>query len=319
MMNLDRQIAEALEWQRQHPGPVFADDELPQSRLTYDAAAAVLDPDPPAMASITDLSIPGSTDAIPARIFTPQGLSDASALLVWLHGGGWIQGSLASHDAAFRRVADASGVRVLGLEYPLAPEHPFPSGLDAVEDSLRWIHDHAADLEVDLSKLGLGGDSAGANLALIAGLELARDGVAPAFQVLLYPCLGPELKTDSLHELSEGYGLTAKQMEQCYRLYLPTGQSHADPRVSPLLTPDLHEAPRTILVVAGFDPLRDEGLALSGLLESSGVEVTLIDESSLIHGFVRMSGIADAALRAIESLGRAIAATVTEKDAATHG
>jgi acetyl esterase len=108
-------------------------------------------------------------------------------------------------------------------------------------------------------------------------------------------------------------------MEQSYRLYLPTGQSHADPRVSPLLTPDLHEAPRTILVVAGFDPLRDEGLALSGLLESSGVEVTLIDESSLIHGFVRMSGIADAALRAIESLGRAIAATVTEKDAATHG
>ena len=312
MMKIDGQIAEALEWQRQHPGPASDDADLTASRLAYDAAAGLLDPNPPEMASITDLTVDGSLGPLRARMFTPLVIAQEMGLIVWLHGGGWIQGSLASHDAAFRRLASASGIRVLGLEYSLAPEHQFPAGLDDVEVALRWIHDHAADLDLDLAKLCLGGDSAGANLALIAGMELARDHLAPAIQILLYPCLGPEIKTDSLHELADGYGLTAKQMEQCYRLYLPQGQSHADPRVSPLLTPDLHEAPRTILAVAGFDPLRDEGLALSGLLESSGVEVTLIDESSLIHGFVRMSGVAEAARLAIENIGRVIASTLLE-------
>jgi acetyl esterase len=305
-LKIDEQIAQLLELQAQGPVPSLELDGLEGMRAAYDAAGGALDPEPPAMAEVDELLIPAGEVPMPARMFTPTTLDDEPALIVWLHGGGWFQGSLVSHDSAYRRLAHASGVRVLGLQYPLAPEHPFPAALEAVESSLRWLHDQAEKLVLDTERLCLGGDSAGANLALVAGMELAREGCAPGLQVLLYPCLGPQLKTDSLHELAEGYGLTAKQMEQCYSLYLAEGQSHADPRVSPLLTPDLHEAPPTILAVAGFDPLRDEGLALSGLLESSGVAVTLFDEASLIHGFVRMCGVAEAARLAVDRIGAAV-------------
>ncbi len=306
-MELDQEIARALSLSASQDVPRLRDIPLDVARSEYDSSASLLDPDPPVVESIADIEVPGAAGMLGARLITPTDADASSGLVIWFHGGGWAQGGLTSHEPALRRLAAASGQRFLAVDYRLAPEHPFPAGLDDAEAVLSWCLSDASGLGSSPGSVAVGGDSAGATLALVAAFECARDGFRPAFQVLCYPSLGPDLKTDSLHDFAEGYGLTGDDMSYLYGLYLPKGQSHADPRVSPLLTPDLHEAPPAIIAVAGFDPLRDEGLALAGLLEGSGVEVDLFDESSLNHGFIRMGGVA-AARSAIERLGSAVSA-----------
>ena len=225
--------------------------------------------------------------------------------MLWLHGGGWIQGGIESHDGILRHLTEASATRFVAVEYRLAPEHRFPAALNDAEAALAWVLEHAGELGADAERVVAGGDSAGATLALVAALECGREGARLAGQVLCYPALGPELKTASLHDFDHGYGLSGDDMAYFYEQYLAPSQNHADPRVSPLLTADLHEAPPTILTVAGFDPLRDEGMALAGLLEGSGVRVELLDEPSLIHGYLCLGGL-PAGEAAIERLGEAI-------------
>jgi acetyl esterase len=305
MRELDDDVAALLAWQAENPGPSIAVDGLAASRAAYDAAAALLDPDAPDVDEVAEVELAGAAGPLLGLLVTPHQVRRPDDLLVWVHGGGWAQGSITSHERAFRRLATVSETRVLGISYRLAPESPFPAQIDDVESIVRSLL--ASTVDVDPRRIALGGDSAGANVVLVAGMELARTGSAPLFQVLLYPCLGPEMKTDSSHDLGEGYGLTTAQMDAFYAMYLGDNPNHADPRISPLLTPDLHDAPPTILTVSGFDPLRDEGLALAGLLEQSGVAVELLDESSLIHGYLRMSGVARACRDAVERVGRAIA------------
>lgn len=306
---LDPQIQAALAWSDAQPGLTLGTDPIAAIRESYDASASVVDADPPTMTSITDLGIPASHGSIPARLFTPEG-SLSTGLVIWLHGGGWFQGSLVSHDPTFRRVAATSTTRLLAVDYRLAPENPFPCGLDDVATALDWVFANTEDLEVDRSKVVIGGDSAGANLALVTALGVAGTDRSPALQVLCYPPLGPTLLTDSLHELGEGYGLTAAEMTFCWETYLGPWPDHADPRVSPLLSGDIGAAPPAIVSVGGFDPLRDEVLAYVGLLEGAGVETTLLMEETLIHGFMRLSGISDAARNAVARVGHSIAATI---------
>jgi acetyl esterase len=303
-VELDRDLAVMLERMQSEARPRQRALPLSESRIAYDEACSVLDPSPPGDVEVEELTVAGAAGGLAAWLLRPQGAGDG--LVVWLHGGGWLQGSLRSHEAALRRLAQACSQAVLAIEYRLAPEHPFPAGLDDAEAALRWALSNAGELGADASRVALGGDSAGATLALVASLECARDVSGAALAVLCYPSLGPELMSESHHDFDHDFGLTADDMAFFYEQYLPAGQSHADPRVSPLLTPDLHHAPPSIVAVAGFDPLRDEGLALAGLLEGSGVEVTLLDEPSMIHGYLRMGGNA-AARSAIERLGAAVA------------
>lgn len=302
-MALDEQVRGILEWVERHPGPAVVDDPIEVVRAAYDASASVVDPNPPAMADVVDLTIDGPRGPIPARLFVPDG-QRSDGLVVWCHGGGWLQGGLVSHDPTFRRLAAASGCRLVAVDYRLAPEHPFPAGLDDTLAALAWVKENAASFGADPELVVLGGDSAGANLALVASLEAGSTRSGPVLQVLCYPPLGPELLTDSLHEFATGYALTAKEMSFCWRTYLPEGIDHADRRISPLLRQDLVVAPPTIIAVAGFDPLRDEGLAFAGLLEGAGVAVDVIAEDTLIHGFMRLGGIVTAAGEAIERIGQ---------------
>jgi len=304
-MELDAEIAASLSWRATLGLPGLRDMTLSEAREGYDQAAAVLDPEEVAVGEVRDLEIAIEGTTRSARLYRPHGVEGEGPLLLWFHGGGWVQGSLRSHDRALRRLTEASGVRVLSVEYRLAPECPFPEGLNDAEALVAWTVAHAHELGALGHNIAVGGDSAGATLALVAALECARAGIRPMAQVLCYPSLGPELMTESHHDFDHDFGLSADDMAYFYELYLPAGQNHADPRVSPLLTPDLHEAPPAIIVVAGFDPLRDEGLAFAGLLEGSGVSVTLLDESSLTHGFLRLGGI-PAARDAIGRLGDAI-------------
>jgi len=261
-----------------------------------------MDPTPPSSVQALELSVPSGDDVVRARLYVPARAEGPSGLVVWFHGGGWVQGSLESHDPGLRRLSASSAARVLAVDYRLAPEHRFPAGLDDAVAAFCWAVAHADQLGADPERIAIGGDSAGATLATVAALECARRAERPCLQVLCYPSLGPELMTESHHDFAEGFGLTADDMAYFYEQYLPAGQNHADPRVSPLLTPDLHEAPAAVVAIAGFDVLRDEGLAYVGLLESSGVDVELLDEPSLVHGFLRQGGM-DAPRRAIERLG----------------
>ncbi len=313
-MALDDQVRAMLDWVATNPGPALGTAPIATIRAAYDASAEVVDPHPPDMAAVSDLAIDGPGGPIPARLFVPEG-SLGSGLVVWCHGGGWLQGGLQSHDPTFRRLAAASGCRLVAVDYRLAPEHPFPAGLEDTLAALAWAKEHASSLGADPSLVVLGGDSAGANLALVASLEAGIMGDGPVLQVLCYPPLGPELLTDSLHEFATGYALTADEMAFCWQAYLPEGIDHADRRISPLLRQDLEVAPPTIIAVAGFDPLRDEGLAFAGLLEGAGVHVEVLAEDTLIHGFMRLGGIITAAKVAIEGIGHRLR---TALDAIEH-
>lgn len=298
-MELDPQVGDLLKFQAGLNLPPLRTVSIPAARAAYDDGAHILDPMPPVEVDVEDFVIPGATGGLGARRFVPP--RARAGTLVWLHGGGWMQGSIESHDAVCRRLAAGSKRTVVAVEYRLAPEHQFPAGLDDAVAAFEWVGEASSGVTA------LGGDSAGATLALVASNLLKDQRVAPAFQVLAYPSLGPDLVTDSMAMFAEGRGLSADDMDYLYSLYLGHEQDRADPRVSPLLTTSLEGTPPALVSVAGFDVLRDEGLAYVGLLRGADVEVELIDEAALIHGYVRMAGVSSTALAAVQRLSCGIA------------
>ena len=225
-------------------------------------------------------------ESIPARLYTPIGLAPGSPLLVFFHGGGWVVGSLDSHDNTCRFLAGSAGARVLSVDYRLAPEHPFPA---AVEDALAAFDHalaHAAELGADPGLVAVGGDSAGGNLAAVVSHQRARSG-GPVFALLFYPVVDLTTRHASRDRYGEGLFLTAKDIAWFEEQYRP---DPADPRVSVLTAEDLTGFPPTYLATAGFDPLRDEGEAFAARLREFGVAVALRRHRDLIHGFVSFLG-----------------------------
>ncbi len=229
--------------------------------------------------STRDLRVAG----LPARLYTPT--DPTSALLVFFHGGGFVYGDLDSHDAPCRFLAVRAGVQVLSVEYRLGPEDPFPAAYDDALAAYQWVVDNAASLGADPTRMAVGGDSAGGNLAAVTAIEAARRGWPLAFQLLVYPVSDSARDTRSLEMFGAGFYLTKEFMELANASYLPPGLDLRDPRVSPLHA-DLPEglAPAYV-VTAGFDPLRDEGEAYARQLVAAGVDVELKRFPDQIHGF----------------------------------
>ena len=244
---------------------------------------------PEQVASVTEDAAEGPHGPVPVRIYHPA--SDHGAVVLWLHGGGWVLGDLDTHDPLCRRVANALGAVVVSADYRLAPEHPHPVPLDDAQAALRatasWFPDRP---------LGVAGDSAGASLA--AGLAVrARDGgPRPAAQLLFYPATDPSRSSRSIVDNGEGYFLTAADMEWFYAQYLPGGGSD-DPQVD-LLRADLSGVAPAVVATAEFDPLRDEGQAFAARLEQAGVPVHQVPGPGLIHGYAAFLGVVEAAERA---------------------
>jgi len=297
---IDQELEVAIAWQRANPGPPLGSIPIAAARTNYAEAAALLDPSPPAGVTIDEMVLPGPAGGIPARRYTPPATA-ASGVLLWAHGGGWVLGGLDSHDHACRRLAVACGQQVLAMDYRLAPEHPFPAGQDDVTAAVRWAL--AAEDALGTSSIAVGGDSAGAMLALVAALEV---GEGLSCLALCYPPLGPGIMTDSRRAFADGWGLSNDDMAFFYDLLLEDDQDRSDPRVSPLLTMAAATAPPTVVSVAGFDVLHDEGMALVGLLEGAGVRVELLDEVALTHGYLRLGGISGGARTAIDRFGGAV-------------
>jgi acetyl esterase len=258
-------------------------------RTTREEAALVAPRLPLRMARVEDLVL-GAGPKV--RLYVPLGARDPSPLLVYFHGGGFVCGDLDTHDPTARFLAHNAGMRVLAVDYRLAPEHPFPAPIEDGLAALRLAFENAGGLGADPEAIAVGGDSAGGNLAAAVSRLARGDGPAPAYQLLLYPVTDWSRKTRSYRLFREGFFLTEADMDW-YKQHFLGGDMEAarDPRASPLLAEDLSGLAPACVVVAGFDPLRDEGIAYARRLEAAGVPTTLKVFWGLVHGFVNATGV----------------------------
>lgn len=225
---------------------------------------------------------------VPARLYRAAPTFPKPGLLVWFHGGGWVLGDIDSHDNICRTLTNRTGHSVLNVDYRLAPEAPFPAGLDDCVDATRWAHENASTLGFDPERLAVGGDSAGGNLAAVV-CHLAT--VPIRFQLLVYPVTDARANTPSMEENATGYFLTASSMRWFTDQYISGEEGHHDdPCVSPILASDvvLAASPPALVITAGFDPLRDEGVGYAERLTEVGVVTTHVHFPGQIHGFFSM-------------------------------
>jgi acetyl esterase len=257
-------------------------------------AAASSAPRPIPMARVESHEIPTAAGPIGARFYLPPDLPGGTPppLLVFYHGGGWVIGDLDTHDGVCRFLAAAAGLAVLSVEYRLAPEHPFPAAVEDAWDALSWAAVNAHGLGVDPTRIAVGGDSAGGNLAGAVSLQArAGGGPMPAMQLLLYPVTDSAEDPRSRELFADGFMLTKADMDLFEGHYLPVGSDVDDPRVSIFKAPDLTGLPRAYVATAGFDPLRDEGEAYALRMREAGVEVALRRYPGLIHGFANQTAV----------------------------
>lgn len=257
----------------------------------------------------SDRRVPGPGSELPIRIYEPRAAKPGELLpvLVWFHGGGFVIGDLDTHDSACRMLANQADCLVVAVDYRLAPEFKFPAAVEDSMAALRWVALHARDLGGDPERIAVGGDSAGGNLAAVCAL-LARDEGYPrlAFQLLIYPCTAPEPETASHRKFAEGYVLTRNTITWFYKQYVRSPKEFADFRFAPLIAADVSNLPTALVLVAGYDPLRDEGVDYARRLIEAGNRVTLVNYEGMIHGFYLMGATVDAAKRAIAQSAHAL-------------
>jgi acetyl esterase len=275
-----------------------------EARAFYRERRAFTQPDPPRVGEVRDLAADGPHGSIPLRLYRPAAAESTGTaplpVLVYYHGGGWVIGDLDTHDVLCRELANGSGCAVVAVDYRMAPEHRFPV---AVEDALaasRWVAAHAEALGLDRTRLAVGGDSAGGNLATVVAL-LARDaGDLPiAFQLLIYPGTDMRRGAPSHTTNGQGYLLTRDTIGYFHDHYIPDARDDLDWRASPLLAPDLSRLPPALLLTAGYDPLRDEGLEYATALTKAGSRCTHVCFERQIHGFITMGRVLDEANAAV--------------------
>jgi acetyl esterase len=263
-------------------------DTTPQDARTKMAAAttAGIMPKHPVHA-VGDRSVPGPAGDLPVRVYWP---SDAGSrpVIVWLHGGGWVLGSIETHDNHCRMLCDEVGAVVVSVDYRLAPEAKFPGAVEDCVGAWKYVTANAAELGGDPNRVAIAGDSAGGNLAAVTCLVARDQGLpAPTFQLLVYPVTDYEFESASMVDNATGFGLETEHMRWFYDHYARTPEDHGDWRMSPLRA-DLYGLPPALVITAEFDPLRDQGEAYARKLEAAGVDTATIRTDGVFHGFFGM-------------------------------
>ncbi|MGX7742599.1 alpha/beta hydrolase [Rhodopseudomonas parapalustris] len=278
-----------------------------EARAYYSAARLVSNPEPPELASVQSIAIPGPAGDIPARLYTPRTLRQDGGLapaLVFFHGGGWVIGDLDTHDVVCRGIADEGELLVISVDYRLAPEHKFPAAVDDAIAATRWIADNARKLGIDPEQLSVGGDSAGGNLAAVVALH-ARDHGGPllAGQVLIYPATDFSMRHPSHSEPETSVLLTHSVIRWFGAHYLSGPEDADDWRASPARAETLAGLPPAFVMTAGADPLRDEGEEYARRLADAGVPVEHRTYPGQFHGFFTMGKLLPQANVAVTQIG----------------
>jgi acetyl esterase/lipase len=245
------------------------------------------------MAEIVEFEIPGPERRLPARLYVPPGAPPPPRpTLVYLHGGGWMVGDLETHDSVCRFLAAHSGAAVLACTYRLAPENPFPAAVEDAREVWLWAFRLAGELGADPTRMAIGGDSAGGNLA--AGVAIAmRDAGGPraAMQLLIYPATEAVDPRPSRRTFADGPFLNQRDIDHCEKAYLPDKAMGYDPYASILRTPDLSGLPPAYVATAGFDPIRDEAEEYALRMQEAGVTVAIRRHPRLVHTFANLTAI----------------------------
>jgi acetyl esterase len=261
------------------------------SRRRLEHAARVLEARPTAALFTRDVEIPGGAGPRRARVYRPAEIAaERMPALLWFHGGGFVLGSIESHDSVCRALASQARLAVVAVDYRLAPEHRFPAGLDDAIATTRWVLEHGGTLGVDSNAVAIGGDSAGGNLAAVTAQTLRGSKPALVFQLLVYPATDATRREPSHRYFREGFVLSEANVVWFLDHYLGDPALAPDPRVSPLFAPDLSGLPPALVLTAGFDPLRDEGRAYAERMRGAGVAVEYNCSEGSMHGFMNTAG-----------------------------
>jgi acetyl esterase len=278
----------------------LADSTVAEARARVAHDAGTFEGPKVDVAGAVDTTIEGAGGSIAARLYVPLDAGSRGPLLVYFHGGGFVVCDLDTHDNLCRFLARQSGMRVLSVDYRLAPEHPFPAPIDDAVAAFRFAVDHAGELGADPARIAVGGDSAGGNLAAVVAAQASADGgSAPAFQLLFYPWVDLASEHPSYDLFGEGFYLTRSDLRWYRSHYVGHESQASDPRCSPITASELRGVAPAYVATAGFDPLRDEGEEYARRLREAGARVALRRHPGLIHGFANTIAIGHSAREAV--------------------
>ena len=285
-----------------------------EAREAMNRGRLILQPDPPEMGEVRNLTCPGPAGEIHLRLYRPRSVPAEAALpvLVFFHGGGWVLGDLDTHDTVCRELSVHSGAAVVAVDYRLAPEHRFPGAVEDAYAATRWIADNAVALGIDASRIAVGGDSAGGTLATVVAMMVRDQGGPPLlFQLLIYPATDASFTQVSHTENADILPLTKPVMTWFWKHYMGGLDGTTDWRASPLIAGSLINLPPAYVITAGYDVLRDEGLDYADKLESAGVSVIRKHYAGQIHGFFTMGKIIREANTAVRDAAAAVRAALS--------
>jgi acetyl esterase len=286
----------AEESQADGPGPFHLSTPA-QAREAFERTTVQLRWGAPADVSVVTVPYTARDGAsLELRLYRPANAqAEALPVLVYFHGGGYVVGSLQSHDGVCREFCARTPCAVLSVGYRVAPEHKFPTPLNDGADALAWLAQHAVAEGLDINRVAFGGDSVGATLATVLALQAARDpaslAIKPCLQLLCYPVTDASTSSPSTELFGEGYLLESETLEWFYRHYANDAADRLDWRFSPLLATDYQGMAPAVIALAGHDPLLDEGRAYARRLQEHGVTVELIEYTGLIHDFLRLQSV----------------------------
>ena len=298
---LDADIRKLLDTVFAVPANASAPD-VSALRAAAERAPALLGEPPEPVALVRDVVASGTqASRVPLRLYDPAP-SAAKPLLLFAHGGGWVTGSLDSHDRVCRMLANRLEAAVVAVGYRCAPEHRYPAALDDVDAAWHWCKEEARALHVDSNRMGVAGDSSGGNLAAALTVRLrARHEAQPALQLLLYPALDSRAASPSYDEFATGHNLSAAMMRWYWKAYAPDARGD-DAELAPLVADSCAQLAPAIIAWTHADVLRDDGLAYARKLEAAGVPVRTIECPGMVHGFLRWTGAVPAARACIDAI-----------------
>jgi acetyl esterase len=308
MPNLHPQIVQVLDAMAKAELRLIEEMTPTEARAQMEATARARQAEPLTVAKVEERLISGAAGEIRLRLYWPDAAGPVPAI-VYYHGGGHVIGSLDTHDFVARNLCAGAGALVASIDYRMGPEHKFPAAVDDCFAALQWVAANAVSFGGDASRLAIAGDSAGGNLAAVCAI-LARDHGGPELkrQILVYPATAPDCESESHHLFGVGHLLSRRMVLWFFGMH-SGGQDHTkDFRYAPLITPDLSGLAPALVIVAGFDPLRDEGIAYANRLQEAGNPVDLLAFDGMVHGFFSLSGYIDAGKIAIGEVVKSLRA-----------